>query len=146
MNPSKITLSNGDHDEYQLGIFTQGVVFEFDLRGQVDVIDVASGDVVAIQDDEGWRWGREIGPYSKLFVQSYDGDIEDVEVHLIRDEEGLSTRAKNCLIRGGLKTLEEVTQKTKQEMIMFWPNFGKRCADEVEMALQAHGLDYREET
>lgn len=29
---------------------------------------------------------------------------------------------------------------------MFWPNFGKRCADGVEMALQTYGLDYREET
>jgi hypothetical protein len=163
MNPVKIVLSNDEHDEYELGMYSQGVNFNICMVGKVDVVDVASGEIVCIQTEKGWQWG-EHGPYEDIFVHGVsdqlveDGEAPEINLrslqhllaetdgHSIRDDPTLSVRARNALLRGGLKTLEDVSKRTKREYIMFWPNFGQSCADEVELALHSVGLDYREET
>lgn len=154
MTPIKVILSNGEHDEYELAVCNQGVSLELFL-GATIVTDVASGYPIATQIEEGWIWGRHIGPYEKIFFHSVEPRIDtgspehflaELEGHSIRNEEGLSTRAKNALLRGGLVTLEQVAERTEQEFINFWPNFGWKCADDVRFALNAIGLDYREET
>lgn len=154
MTPISVVLSNSEHDEYELGIFNQGVVLELVL-GMTIVVDIASGQPIATESPEGWRWGRHIGPYELIFFHGVEPRIDtgspehflaELEGHSIRNEEGLSTRAKNALLRGGLVTLEQVTERTEREFIDFWPNFGKSCAEEVRYALHAIGLDYREET
>lgn len=149
----KVVLSNGEHDEYELGIFNHGVAIE-SVLGMNMVIDIASGEPI-VQCSDGWRWGQDIGPYEKIFFHGAESRIDtgspefflaELEGHSIRNEEGLSNRAKNALLRGGLVTLEQVAERTEREFIDFWPNFGKSCAEDVRYALNAIGLDYREET
>lgn len=73
VNPVKLTLSNGEHDEFELERCNQGVVLDFSISGLVDVIDVASGEVVAMQHGQNWMYGRS-GHYKQLFIQVIEED------------------------------------------------------------------------
>lgn len=59
--------------------------------------------------------------------------IEDLE---------LSVRSYNCLKRAGITTVEELTQKTEDEMIHV-RNLGKKSLNEVKDKMAALGLSFR---
>lgn len=59
--------------------------------------------------------------------------IEDLE---------LSVRSYNCLKRAGIQTVEELTQKTEEEMMKV-RNLGKKSLKEVKDMLQKYGLDFK---
>ena len=59
--------------------------------------------------------------------------IEDLE---------LSVRSYNCLKRAGITTVEELTQKTEEEMIHV-RNLGKKSLNEVKEKIYALGLSFR---
>lgn len=65
MTPIKVVLSNGEHDEFDLGTFNQGVAIE-QVLGMSMVIDVATGEPI-LQYSDGWLWGRDVGVYEKVF-------------------------------------------------------------------------------
>lgn len=75
MRAVRLTLSNGEHDEHQLDICNQGVVLDFSLSGEVDVVCVATGDTVCTQEGRYWVSGRS-GLYSKLYVQTVELEQE----------------------------------------------------------------------
>lgn len=60
--------------------------------------------------------------------------IEDLE---------LSVRSYNCLKRAGIQTVEELTQKTEEEM-MHVRNLGKKSLKEVKEKIYSLGLSFRE--
>lgn len=138
----KVVLSNGEHDEYELGNFNHGVAIE-SVLGMNMVIDIASGEPIA-QCAGGWRWGRDIGPYEKIFFHGVENNIQ--KSHSINYEGELSSRSYNALNQAGFNTFEEVADHKKSWLITFIPGFGQWCAEEVRYALNAIGLDYREET
>ena len=59
--------------------------------------------------------------------------IEDLE---------LSCRSYNCLKRAGIQTVEELTQKTEEDMMKV-RNLGKKSLKEVKDVLQELGLGFR---
>lgn len=59
--------------------------------------------------------------------------IEDLE---------LSVRSYNCLKRAGIQTVEELTQKTEEEMMKV-RNLGKKSLKEVKEMLQKYSLDFK---
>ena len=59
--------------------------------------------------------------------------IEDLE---------LSVRSYNCLKRAGITTVDELTQKTEEEMIHV-RNLGKKSLQEVKDKMAALGLSFR---
>lgn len=59
--------------------------------------------------------------------------VEDLE---------LTVRSYNCLKRAGITTVEELTQKTEEEMIHV-RNLGKKSLNEVKDKLAALGLSFR---
>jgi hypothetical protein len=156
MNPVSIVLFNGEHDEHTLTTCNQGVVFTVGILGMIDVIDVASSEVIAQQRPDGWRWG-DVGPYAQLFVHAVDGthhklavaNIDEArrdgdETHVILLEPW-STRTLNLMKRYGFKTIEDIADKT-EKYIASLPGVGAYTVEEIRLSLQTYGLDYREET
>ena len=73
-----------------------------------------------------------------------DGNGETVNkgmVMMIEDLD-LSVRSYNCLKRAGIQTVEELVQKTEDEM-MHVRNLGKKSLKEVKDKIMEHGLSFR---
>ncbi|TMK75352.1 MAG: DNA-directed RNA polymerase subunit alpha [Actinobacteria bacterium] len=71
-------------------------------------------------------------------VSAAEGDdrlIEELEI---------GVRAYNCLKRAGIQTVGDLVQRSESELNAI-PNFGKRSTDEVKDALNALGLNLRDE-
>ncbi|UNT95439.1 DNA-directed RNA polymerase subunit alpha [Allobaculum mucilyticum] len=73
-------------------------------------------------------------PVAEENVKSSTMMIEDLE---------LSVRSYNCLKRAGIQTVEELTQKTEDEM-MHVKNLGKKSLQEVKERLESMGLGFRQ--
>ncbi len=58
------------------------------------------------------------------------------------EEMDLSVRSYNCLKRAGIHTVEDLTQKTEDEMLKV-RNLGRKSLDEVIAKLKTYGLDLR---
>ncbi|TGE33149.1 DNA-directed RNA polymerase subunit alpha [Desulfosporosinus sp. Sb-LF] len=77
-----------------------------------------------------------------------DGDIlvEKEEANKILEmtieELDLSVRSYNCLKRAGINSVEELTQKTEEDMIKV-RNLGRKSLEEVEFKLKDLGLGFR---
>ena len=54
----------------------------------------------------------------------------------------LSVRSYNCLKRAGIHTVEDLTQKTEEEMLKV-RNLGRKSLDEVIAKLKGYGLNLR---
>ena len=58
------------------------------------------------------------------------------------EELELSVRSYNCLKRAGITTVEELTEKTEEEMIHV-RNLGKKSLNEVKEKLHSLGLSFK---
>ena len=60
------------------------------------------------------------------------------------EELDMSVRSFNCLKRAGIDTVEDLTNKTEDEMIRV-RNLGKKSLEEVIQKLHSLGLDLKKE-
>ena len=60
------------------------------------------------------------------------------------EELDLSVRSFNCLKRAGINTVEDLANKTQDDMIKV-RNLGKKSLDEVIAKLESLGLSLKEE-
>ena len=70
---------------------------------------------------------------------------EDKQVKLMElpiEEMDLSVRSYNCLKRAGITTVEELIQKTEDEM-MHVRNLGKKSLKEVKEKIHSMGLSFK---
>ena len=58
------------------------------------------------------------------------------------DELELSVRSYNCLKRAGIQTVDELTQKTEEEMMRV-RNLGKKSMKEVKEKITELGLSFK---
>lgn len=92
----------------------------------------------------------------KLFI-SLSEDEADKEILVEKDDQGkekilemviedldLSVRSFNCLKRAGLNTVEDLTNRTEEEMIKV-RNLGRKSLEEVIAKLESLGLSLRTE-
>lgn len=92
----------------------------------------------------------------KLFVNLMEDD-QDIEIMVEKDdsqkskvleitieEMDLSARSFNCLKRAGINTVEDLTNKTEEEMIKV-RNLGRKSLEEVIQKLDTWGLSLRKE-
>lgn len=63
-------------------------------------------------------------------------------VNMIIDDLDLTVRSYNCLKRAGISTVEELTQKTEEEMSHV-RNLGKKSLKEVKEKLAELGLSFK---
>jgi DNA-directed RNA polymerase subunit alpha len=69
-----------------------------------------------------------------------DGSVKKVNMSI--DDLDLTVRSYNCLKRAGISTVEELTQKTEDEMSRV-RNLGKKSLKEVKEKLQALNLSFK---
>ena len=58
------------------------------------------------------------------------------------EELDLSVRSFNCLKRAGIDTVEDLTNRTVEDMIKI-RNLGKKSLEEVEQKLRSLGLSFK---
>ena len=90
--------------------------------------------------------------FGDLSGEAYDTEImvdkgEDTKEKILEmtiEELDLSVRSFNCLKRAGINTVEDLTNKTEDDMMKV-RNLGKKSLDEVIKKLHSFGLDLRSE-
>lgn len=105
-----------------------------------------------IKPDEAISLGARImSEHLKLFVTLTD-HVGNVEIMVEKEEDkkekvlemtieelDLSVRSFNCLKRAGINTVEELTQRTEEDMMKV-RNLGRKSLEEVQQKLEALGL------
>jgi DNA-directed RNA polymerase subunit alpha len=69
-------------------------------------------------------------------------EAKDKILEMTIEELDLSVRSYNCLKRAGINSVEELTQKTEEDMIKV-RNLGRKSLEEVEFKLRDLGLIFR---
>ncbi|AFL98916.1 MULTISPECIES: DNA-directed RNA polymerase subunit alpha [Desulfitobacterium] len=95
-----------------------------------------------------------LSEHLRLFIGLTD-KLNNVEIMVEKEEEAkdkilemtiedldLSVRSYNCLKRAGINSVEELTQKTEEDMIKV-RNLGRKSLEEVESKLRELGLGFR---
>lgn len=95
-----------------------------------------------------------LSEHLRLFIGLTD-NLGNVEIMVEKEEEAkdkilemtieeldLSVRSYNCLKRAGINTVEELTQRTEEDMIKV-RNLGRKSLEEVENKLRELGLGFR---
>jgi len=75
-------------------------------------------------------------------MKDYVNDGSTKKVNMSIDDLDLTVRSYNCLKRAGISTVEELTQKTEDEMSRV-RNLGKKSLKEVKEKLQALNLSFK---
>ena len=78
---------------------------------------------------------------SFVVQQPHEEDVKKVNTMMIEDLD-LSVRSYNCLKRAGIQTVDELTQKTEDEM-MHVKNLGKKSLKEVKDKMYQLGLFFK---
>ncbi len=108
-----------------------------------------------IKPDEAISLGAKIlSEHLKLFITLTD-HVGNVEIMVEKEEDkkekvlemtieelDLSVRSFNCLKRANINTVEELTQKTEEDMMKV-RNLGKKSLEEVQQKLDALGLSLK---
>ena len=110
----------------------------------------------SISPEEGVSIGAKImEEHLKLFMQ-LDDTADSMEIMIEKEEDQkekalemtieeleLSVRSFNCLKRASINTVEELTERTEEDMMKV-RNLGKKSLDEVKLKLAELGLGLRE--
>mgnify|MGYP003291733157 FL=1 len=80
---------------------------------------------------------------TEIMVDKGD-DAKEKVLEMTIEELDLSVRSFNCLKRAGINTVEDLINKTEEEMMKV-RNLGKKSLDEVINKLHSFGLDLRSE-
>lgn len=108
-----------------------------------------------IKPDEATSLGAKIlNEHLNLFITLTE-HVNDVEIMVEKEEDkkekvlemtieelDLSVRSYNCLKRAGINTVEELTQKSEEDMMKV-RNLGKKSLEEVQQKLEELGLGLR---
>ena len=79
---------------------------------------------------------------AEVMIEKEDNEKEKV-LEMNIDELELSVRSYNCLKRAGIATVDELTQKTEEEMIHV-RNLGNKSLQEVKDKIKELGLSFRQ--
>ena len=80
---------------------------------------------------------------AEIIVETKENERDKV-LEMTIEELDLSVRSYNCLKRAGINTVEDLADKTEEEMMKV-RNLGRKSLDEVKYKLHALGLALREE-
>ena len=79
--------------------------------------------------------------YTDIMAEAFEEPTNKYQNMTIEDLE-LSVRSYNCLKRAGIQTVEELTQKTEEDMMKV-RNLGKKSLKEVKEVLISYGLNFK---
>ena len=75
-------------------------------------------------------------------MKEAQGEVQDKGLVMMIEDLDLSVRSYNCLKRAGIQTVEELTQKTEDEMMRV-RNLGKKSLKEVKDKIYDLGLSFK---
>ena len=81
---------------------------------------------------------------SESFMSVKDGDDKEKVLDMTIEELDLSVRSFNCLKRAGINTVEDLINKTEEDMMKV-RNLGRKSLEEVIAKLQSFGFTLRSE-
>lgn len=119
-----------DYDKLTLEVWTNGTITP------KEAISMASDMLIKYFQ----KFISFTGEYksSDIFVDKPEKKAEK-PLDMTIEELDLSVRSYNCLKRAGINTVQELTQKTEEEMMKV-RNLGKKSLEEVKQKLEALGL------
>ncbi len=79
---------------------------------------------------------------SESFIKPNTANFDKPSTTMMIEDLDLSVRSYNCLKRAGIQTVEELTQKTEEEMMRV-RNLGKKSLKEVKDKLHDMGLGFK---
>lgn len=132
-----------DYERLILDVWTNGIVTPDMAVGEAaEIVRTYFGNVVSALEqcrEEGLQTGPsdEKGRGAKIA----DGDAE-LFARPVRDLE-LSIRSENCLLRGGIQTIGDLLQKSREDLLKI-RNLGKISLNEIWEKLESAGLKLRE--
>ncbi|HEX3015256.1 MAG TPA: DNA-directed RNA polymerase subunit alpha C-terminal domain-containing protein, partial [Desulfobacteria bacterium] len=83
---------------------------------------------------------EEDDSFSVTIKEEEDSKNKSLEMSI--EELDLSVRSYNCLKRAGINTVQELTQKTEEDMIKV-RNLGRKSLEEVEQKLRELGFSFK---
>ena len=122
-----------DYDKLTLDVFTNGTL------GPDEAVSLAAK--VLAEHLKLFIDLSENARNTEIMVEKEDNEKEKV-LEMSIDELELSVRSYNCLKRAGINTVEELTNKTPDEMLKV-RNLGKKSMDEVLAKIEELGLKLR---
>ena len=75
-------------------------------------------------------------------MKEAQGEVQNKGLVMMIEDLDLSVRSYNCLKRAGIQTVEELTQKTEDEMMLV-RNLGKKSLKEVKDKIYELGLSFK---
>ena len=110
----------------------------------------------SVTPEEGVSIGAKIMDEHLNLLMSLDDSADNFEIMIEKEEDQkakslemtieeleLSVRSSNCLKRANINTVEELTEKTEEDMLKV-RNLGKKSLDEVKNKLEELGLSLKE--
>ena len=78
--------------------------------------------------------------YTEQIMVEKDDKCKEKVLEMTIEELDLSVRSFNCLKRAGINTVEDLTNKTEEDMMKV-RNLGRKSLDEVVLKLKSLGYD-----
>lgn len=137
-----------DYERLVLEIWTNGVIFPDKAVGEAaKIVQTYFGNIVASlqpEENSGDDFVFNIYPDNteggvKKSSKSSDSEILSRPIHDLE----LTIRGENCLLRGGILTVGDLLQKTRDDLLKI-RNLGKISLKEIEDKLKSVGLNLRE--
>ena len=125
--------------------------------GQGDILELEIWTDGSVSPEEGVSIGAKIMHEHLNMFMELDDAADDIEIMVEKEESQkekalemtieeleFTQRPLNCLKRAGINTVDQLTQKSEEEMMKV-RNFGKKSLDEVKDKLEELGLSLRNE-
>ena len=122
------------YDELTIEVWTDGSIDPKESIATAAKILVSHLELLSEIDDE-------IGGMDSL-MKDYVNEANAKKVNMSIDDLDLTVRSYNCLKRANISTVEELTQKTEEEMGRV-RNLGKKSLKEVKEKLQELNLSFK---
>lgn len=124
-----------DYDKLTLEVWTNGVISAKEAISQAANLLIEHLKLFGELSDE--------SSIAEIMVEKDDKGKEKILEMTIEDLD-LSVRSFNCLKRAGINTVDDLINKSEEEMMKV-RNLGKKSFDEVKEKLQSLGFDFSSE-
>lgn len=125
---------NAAYDKVELEIWTDGSITPQE--------SVALGSKILIDHLELLTNVHEVVNDMESVMKDVQGEVVNKGLVMMIEDLDLSVRSYNCLKRAGIQTVEELTQKTEDEMMRV-RNLGKKSLKEVKDKIYDLGLSFK---
>ncbi len=124
-----------DYDKLTLEVWTDGTI---SAREAVSLAAKVLNEHLNLFVD------LSLAGYNEQIMVEKDGQGKEKVLEMTIEELDLSVRSFNCLKRAGINTVEDLTNRTEEDMMKV-RNLGRKSLDEVEQKLHSLGYDLRSE-